>query len=1122
MNLKTYIRSIFLSVVMLLSAAGAWAQARSVTGIVYETDGKTPLVGAAVILKGTTTGVTTNVDGTYSIQVKSDSDILVFQSLGYDTQEIQVGPRTAINVTLKESSQKIEDVVVTALGITRSEKSVGYAITKVSNESLTQSISSNWINNMNGKVAGLSMSSAGTGPGGTVRVTLRGDSSLNYGSNEALFVVDGIPMLSGTVGSGSGANYANADSPVDFGNSVADINPDDIESVSVLKGPAAAALYGSLAQNGVVLITTKSGREKPGIGVTYSGTVTFEKAGFWPDFQKTYGPSANGDVLQTDSEFSAWGIPASAASDGIGVQRSMSRYTYGERFDASKKRYLYMSKNWETGEYTKLPWVYADDWYTGLFETGVTWTNTVTIDGSTGRGTSARFSFTDTRNDWIMPNTGFNQQNFALALQQKISKHIQFSGKVNYVRKDSENMPISGYSSSSPLYGLIWNYNTNPASTYADEYFNGRFTQANYDAAVAGDKAGRHDLQNSLICLDHPQKTALKDIYNPYRTLYEELNKLDRDRVFGNVNLNIEFMPQLTLNLRGGMDMNIEWRSQQKPMLGTGYPEGMYREKTIRQYEYSSDFLLKYNNSFWDRLGVTAAFGGSTLRNKYYSTTVEASKLLNEGPGMFSFANSAVALDTSPYRSNKAIRSLYGFINLSWDDTYFIDITARNDWSSTLHPSQWSYFYPSVSASVLLDKALKINSPNVNMLKLRASWANVGNDTSVFSLYPDYSTTAYPGGYVIPTTIPNPLIAPENSESWEVGLDTRFFQSRLNIDLAFYKTTTTDQIISASQSAEIGATAMKINAGRIENKGVEVSVRAVPVKTRNFTWEITANWSLNKNKLCALTPEWDPATPLQTSTSTTVGSRVYIKSYVGESMHHIYGKTFKKAPAGSFYVDEDGRQVDCSGMTILSTSTGRPSFTEPDQYIAQVNPDWKAGFGTTLRYKGLSMTATFTAQVGGNAYSVTNFALSYQGKLKNSLDNREDGFVLNGVNAVAQEDGSVVYTKNTTVVDNAIEYYRTNLWNRDNAESNTFSTDFLKLKELRLDYTLPKHLVAKTKFLQGVSIGFFATNVFCITDWPQYDPEAAGLVNGTNIYPGIETGTFPMTRTYGFNLKLQF
>lgn len=1123
MNLKMYIRSLLLSVILLLPAAGAWAQGRTIKGHVFDTDGKNPLIGAAIIVKGTTNGVTSSVDGTYSIKVNSDNDVLVFQSLGYDSQEIPVGSRTAIDVTMKESTQKIDEVVVTALGITRSEKSVGYAITKVSSDELNQSISSNWINNMNGKVAGLSMSSAGTGPGGTVRVTLRGDSSLNYGANEALFVVDGIPMLSGTVASGSGANYANADTPVDFGNSVADINPDDIENVSVLKGPAAAALYGSLAQNGVVLITTKSGREKEGIGVTYNGTVTFEKAGFWPDFQKTYGPSANGDVLQTDGEFSAWGIPASAASDGIAAQRSMSRYTYGERFDPEKMRYLYMSKNWDTGEFTKMPWVYADDWYTGLFETGVTWTNTVTIDGSTGRGTSARFSFTDTRNDWIMPNTGFNQQNFALALQQKISKHIQLSAKVNYVRKDSDNMPVSGYSNSSPLYGLIWNYNTNPVSTYAEEYFRGRFTQANYNAALAGDKAGRHDVQNALICLDHPQKTALKDIYNPYRTLYEELNKLDRDRVFGNINLNIEILPQLTLNLRGGMDMNIEWRSQQKPKLGTGNPDGMYREKTIRQYEYNSDFLLKYTDSFFDeRFGITAAFGGSALRNKYYSTTIEAAKLLNEGPGMFSFANSAVALDTSPYRSNKAIHSLYGFVNLSWDDTYFLDVTARNDWSSTLHPSQWSYFYPSVSASVLLNKALKINSRHVNMIKLRASWANVGNDTSVFSLYPDYSSTNFPGGYIIPTTIPNPLIAPENCESWEVGLDTRFFGNRLSVDLALYKTITTDQIISASQSAEIGATSMKINAGRIENKGIEVSFRAVPVRTRDFSWEINGNWSLNKNKLCALTDEWDPATPLQTSTSTTIGSRVYIKSYVGQSMHHIYGKTYKKAPAGSYYIDENGQQIDCSGMPILDPKTGYPSFTEPDQYIAQVTPDWKAGFGTTLRYKNLSLAATFTAQVGGNAYSVSNFSLSYQGKLKNSLYNREDGFVVEGVNAIAQEDGTIVYQKNKTVTDNAIDYYRTYKWNRDNVESNTFSTDFLKLKELRLDYTLPKHLVTKTRFLQGVTIGFFATNVFCITDWPQYDPEAAGLVNGTNIYPGIETGTFPMTRTYGFNLKLQF
>lgn len=1111
MKLKFYLRNLLATIVLVLLAGNAWAQSRSVTGIVYDTDGKTPMVGATILVKNTTNGVISGIDGSYTIEVPGDDATLIFQSLGYDSQEITVGPRTRLDVTLKEAAQKIDEVVVTALGLTRSEKSVGYAISKVDGDILTQSTTSNWVSNLNGKVAGLTMSSAGTGPGGTMRVTLRGDSSLNYGANEALYVIDGIPMMTNTVASGSGANYANSDAPVDFGNGVTDLNPDDIESVSVLKGPAAAALYGSMAQNGVILITTKRGREQKGIGVTYNGTVSFEKAGFWPDFQTEYGPSAVTTSL-TNREASAWGLPASMTEDGIAVRQQISRYTYGERFDPNKKRYLYMSKNWETGEFTRLPWVYADDWYTGLFETGVTWTNSVTIDGSTGKGTSARFSFTDTRNDWIMPNTGYNQQSFALALNQKVSKRIQFAAKVNYVRKDSDNMPMSGYSQASPMYGLIWGYNTNPISAYRDEYMKGRYTMANYNAGNSEDK---YNVTSSLIY------NSLEG-HNPYRTLYEELNKLDRDRVFGNVNITFEILPELTLNLRGGMDMNIEWRSQQKPKMSLDYPDGMYRTKEIRQYEYSSDFLLKYDKSFWERFHMTAAFGGSSLRNKYYSITTEASQLLVEGPGMYSFANSAVALEVSPYRSNKAIHSLYGFLNLSWDDTYFVDITARNDWSSTLHPSQWSYFYPSVSASVLLDKALNFNSRWVNMVKLRASWASVGNDTSVFSLYPDYSTTDYPGGFTLPTTLPNALIRPEKTNSWEIGLDTKFFESRLNIDLALYKTTTTDQIISASQSAEIGATSMKINAGRIENKGIEVSFRAVPVRTKDFTWEINGNWSLNKNKLCELQDGWDPQTPLQTSTSTTIGGRVYIYSYVGQAMHQIYGKDWVRAPEGSYYTDENGKRIDCSGMPIINETTGYPSFTDPDQYIAQVNPDWRAGFGTTLRYKGLSLSATFTAQVGGNAYSVTNFALSYQGKLKNSLAGRDDGLVVPGVNAVTDADGNVTYKKNTTITENVYTYYQTYKWNRDNARTNTFSTDFLKLKELRLDYQLPANLVKKTRFLQGASIGFFATNLFCITDWPQYDPEAASLVNGTDIYPGIETVTFPMTRTYGFNLKLQF
>ncbi|MFR4235468.1 MAG: SusC/RagA family TonB-linked outer membrane protein [Alistipes onderdonkii] len=941
--------------VMLLVASAAWAQSRNITGIVFDTDGKSPLVGATVILKGSATGTISNADGTYTIHVGSDNDVLVFQSLGYDPQEVTVGSRTTINVTLKESAQKIDEVVVTALGLTRSEKSVGYAVSKVSGDELTKSISSNWVTGLNGKVAGMSMSSAGTGPGGTVRVTLRGDTSLNYGANEALFVIDGIPMSNGTVASGSGANYANSNAPVDFGNPISDLNPDDIENVSVLKGPAAAALYGSMGQNGVVLITTKSGREQRGIGVTYNGSVTFETAGFWPEFQEEYGPSAVTTSL-TNRVASAWGLPGTMTYDGQPVRQQISRYTYGEHFDSSKLRYLYMSKNWETGEFTPLPWVYADDWFTGLFETGVTWSNSVTIDGSTGKGTSTRFSFTDLRNDWITPNSGYEQQTFALALNQKISKAIKLAAKVNYIRKNSDNMPMSGYSQGSPMYGLIWGYNTNPISAYRDEYMQGRYTYANY---LAGSGEDKYNTTSGLIY------NSLEG-HNPYRTLYEELNKLDRDRFFGNVSIDFTILPELTFTLRGGFDANIEWRSQQKPFMSLDNRYGMYREKTIRRYDYNSDFLLKYNK-LWDRFGVTAAFGGSVLRNKYYSTTITASQLSSEGPGMYSFANAAVALDTSPYRSNRQTNSLYGFVNLSWDDTYFLDVTARNDWSSTLAPSNWSYFYPSVSASILLDKAFKINSPHVNMIKLRGSWAQVGNDTSVFSLYDDYSTTDYPGGVTLPTASNYPYILPEKTSSWEVGLETKFLGNRLNVDVALYKTSTRNQIISAETSAETGSTSRKMNAGLITNKGVEVTFRMVPVRTKDINWEINGNWSLNKNKLNELQNGWDPATPLQTSTSTTIGSRIFVYSYVGKSMHQLYSAShYEYAPEGSTYTDENGNQVDCSGMQIINAKTGYPLLTkETDskkfEHLGSVIPDWKAGFGTTFRYKNLAERAVHGA-----------------------------------------------------------------------------------------------------------------------------------------------------------------
>lgn len=1093
-------------VLLMLLPVTAMAQ-NAVTGTVFEDDGTTPLTGATVQVKGTSNAVSTDIDGKYRLANVRKNATLVFTFIGFTPQEIKVDGRDKIDVTMTTSAVKLDDVVVTALGITREQKSLGYAVTKVSNEDLTSTVSGNWLNAMNGKVAGLNMTSSSAGPTGSMRVTLRGEQSLNYGANEALFVVDGVPISSGaTASSDSGSTYANNDAPIDYGNDATDINPDDVESVSVLKGPAATALYGSRAANGAIVITTKSGRTNKGIGVTINSSITWEKAGYFPDFQKEYG---SGNDMGT-KPYCFWKVSASQAADGVATSgRYYSRFAYGEKFDPNVLRYEYASRNWETGIYTPLPWVYRDDWYTGLFETGATYRNTVTIDGSNGKGTSARVSITDTHNDWILPNTGYNNQTVAMSVRTKMNKWMSLNAKVNFYHKQSDNFPIPGYQANNPLYALVFGRNTSSIKDYANEYFGGRFTYENWI---------------SKANLVYPNENA----YNPYRTLYEETNGMRKNRVFGNMSLNIKFpVDGLTLTLRGGVDMSDEFRTQKKPYYSVGYKQGFYREQSVRRTEINMDFLLRYVNNklIGKRLGFNVAFGGNSMNYNYYNQKITLKKLNIEG--VYNVNNAPQTDIPIPYqtRQRKAVNSFYGFANLSWDDTYYLDITGRNDWSSTLARGNWSFFYPSVSGSVLLDRVLHLdmNTPWVDMLKLRLSWANVGNDTTPYSLDNAYINTDYTGGYRISDVLMNRLIKPENVESWEAGIETRFFHNRLGLDAAVYTSSTTNQIVSATTDIMAGASSIKINSGEIRNRGIELSLHVQPVQTRDFDWTVDMNWSRNWNKLVSMSDEWDNSQPLQTDMGTNLRSSFYVYSYVGQPMHQIYGRGYQRAPDDAFYIDDKtGEKISCAGQILVDSKSGYPILDDSaTRNIGNVNPDWTAGLTTRFRYKNLSLSASFSAQVGGHCYSITHTALAYQGKLTNSLEGRYGGLVVAGVNSSVQADGTVTYTKNKTITESVRTYYYSYKYDRVNTEENTFSTDFLKLKEIRLDYSLPKSVCARTKVFRSASIGGYATNVFCITDFPQYDPET-GSLNGTDIHRGVEAMAFPMTRSYGVNIKLAF
>jgi TonB-linked SusC/RagA family outer membrane protein len=1110
MKFKPDLKIILATFLMALVMLPVMGQERQVTGTVFEPDGATPVFGATVVLKGTTTGTSTDSRGAYSIRVTGAGAVLEFQFLGYVKQEITVGDRSVINVTLQEEAIEVSAVVVTALGITREEKSLGYAVSKVGSEELTNVVSTNWLSGMAGKVAGLTFNSASSGPISSMRVTLRGDASLKYGSNEALFVIDGVPVRSGTTATSSSSSYTNSgsDFPVDYGNGASDFNPEDIESVSVLKGPAATALYGSRAANGAVIITTKSGRKSKGIGVTVNSSVVMERAGYWPDFQTQYGSGSDMGL----NEYNFWTLEPSLVGTTDYPPRNLSRYAWGEEFIPEKLRYQYEGKNWETGEIVKTPFVYKDDWFTGIFQDGVTLNNSVAISGSNGEGQNIRFSVTDTRNKWILPNTGYQNQAYAFSFETPVNKWIDFRTKVNYYRTDSDNMPMAGYHQTTVMYNLMWGYNSNSMADWRNEYFEGRFNAINRNATIS--EGG-----NSLVF-------AGTGSYNPYRVLYEELNSTDKDRVFGTMGLTAKLAKGLTLDLRTGIDFSNEFRTQRKPKMTFGWENGFYREQGFTNFEANSDFLLKYQLNLLDgRLTTMTAFGGNNMSYHYRSNTVQLDELNIDGVYHIDNVPQGIYPDPSNYRSYKMINSLYGFVNLGWDDTYFLDITGRNDWSSTLAPKNWSYFYPSVAFSMLIDQMFdfRSNLPAVNMAKLRLSWANVGNDTGPYSLDQYYSSSSISGGFTTPSVIVDPMIKPENVESWELGLDARLFKNRLGIDLALYSSSTTDQIYPLEIDPIVGATTMTINTGEINNKGIEIALNGTPVKTTNFTWDLHFNWAKNKNTLVSLHERIDPSQPIETDMGTTIGGRLHVYSYVGQEMHQLYGFALNRAPEGSYYIDDEGNQVDCSGQVILDATTGLPSVNSTaDNFLGKVNPDFRGGFGTSLRYKNLSFSALFSYQVGGHRFSVTHGILSYQGKLTNSLEGRYDGIVAEGVNVLSTNpDGSAVCQPNNTVTNSIYTYYQARVLDRYTGDAHTFETSFLKFREARLEYALPASLVQKTRVLQGASIAVFATNIFSLDKWPQFDPEG-GMMTGTNVFSGIEAGAYPMTRTMGVNLRLSF
>jgi TonB-linked SusC/RagA family outer membrane protein len=1028
-----------------------------IKGKVVEASTGLPIPGVSIIGANRKALGFTTAEGNFSISVPIGTEVS-FEMLGFQPQK-KIAERSELNwiIQMEESYNKLNEVVVTALGIERDEKALGYSTTTVQGKDLTDAISKNWTDALSGKVAGLNLLRSNGGPDGSNKIILRGESNLSGEGNEALIVVDGVVINNGSArvtGYGD-KGYLAQETPVDFGSGLNDINPDDIESVTVLKGPGAAALYGQRGANGAIIITTKSGKSnQKGIGVSINSNTSFEDIYGGPDLQYEYGQGTDGDNYYSYN----------ASADGSNTRSTSS--AWGPRFNGQE--YFQYDPVTHTQATERTPWVpYVNDAF-NFFETGKTFTNSVTLDGGTDK-TSARFSFTNVNNSWIIPNTGYDRNSVALSVSQKVNDKLKIAAKVNYNNKSSDNLPSTGYNNQSIMYWFLF-WEPNASIDWLKDYW----------------MPGAENVSQSYPFSSYPD--------NPYLIANQMLNKYNRNGFTGNVQATYNFTKDLSLMVRTAMDFANDERSQQRPFDTEKFKRGMYRTQSIYSQEITNDFLIRYNKKF-KNIQFSATAGGSMLKNRYNKDEVRADSLAY--PGVFTTANSAGVLVSYPYRSEYAINSFYGLLTASYKDFLFVDVTGRNDWNSVLASpigtDNVSFFYPSVNTSLIVSELFKLPK-SISFAKLRASYAGVGSGTTTpYRTSYSYSTAStFPGGLQNPSTLANPYLKPLYTTSYEVGADVRLFNNRFGFDLALYQGNTKNQILSSTVDRSSGVSTVVVNAGLVRNKGIEIALNGSPFKKSNgFSWEVFTTFAANKNEVVSLTDELS-----QLVLQNGPGSRGSIIAMPGGSMGDLYGRGYEKSPDGQIVYEN-----------------GYPVITADSKYIGNTNPKWKASIGNTFKYKNFSMNFLFDGQYGAVAYSLSSAVLSEQGKTVNTLPGRYNGIIGNGV--IKNTDGT--YRPNDVVAQNAWTYYTAH-FGRDNVEGATYSTDFIKLRQARLDYTLTSKLTKKLG-LQRTSIGIYGRDLLTISNWPVFDPEF-GTINNGDINRGFEYAQFPSSRTFGVNLTI--
>ena len=1062
----------------------ATAQTKKVTGQVISAEDNQPVIGAAIVVKGTTIGTITDFDGKFSLDVPNDAKSVMVSYVGLKGREI---PITAVmNIKLESDSHALDEVVVTAMGISREKKSLGYAIQEVGSEELTKAGQINVTGALSGKVAGVQVNQFGGSVGASSRISVRGNSSL-AADQQPLIVLDGVPIANDTQRSGD-----NTYNGVDYGSGLNDINPEDIESMTVLKG-GSAALYGMRAGNGVILITTKSGKKGSGVKVSYDGNFTIDRISTVPKLQNSYGQGNNGDEwhwkhnapdLSYQEYAEQYGFNWVDGTNGI---NDFYDESWGPRLDAGLNLVQYDSNG------QKAPWISRPNNIKDFFQTGYSMNHTISLSANSEKSTTrASISYRDQKG--TVPNTDQKRYSAQLNSFFKLNNYISYDMSASYTRTQSDNLVAQGYGGNNPINSLF---------AWSGRQINMKTLKENWDQKDANGNYTYYNWNTNYHM-------------NPYFNVNENTNSYQRDRIFGKTSLYYQPFEFLKFEGRAGVDYYNSQSFERHYIDRSDWTKGGFTQINTKNTELNLDFIASFNKTFGD-FNITAMAGANYRDLSWEDARIGATALTI--PGVYTIANKDGAAYNYMDHSHRRSNSVYGNASIGWRNQLYVDLSARNDWDSTIKDA---FFYPSASASWIVTEslpALKGDGSYLSFWKLRAGWAEIGSATSPYRNRAYYyaATDAFNGVAQIykSTVYPNPDLKPESIKTWELGTEFGFLHDRLHFDLAYYHKTTTDQILNVRIPYSSGYSSLLINAGKIENKGIELQVRGDILESKDgFNWSSTLNFSKDRSKVVELYPGLT-----EYGMGWTWG--IATQAIEGEKWGELVGPGFDR-------VDEDDVKnglATADQIGAVKVNSNGLLRSKSAQRIGNVTPDFMMNWRHDFNIKNWGFGFLLDLRIGGDIWSQT-MAHSYTAGVANVT--AENGIrerdIVGGVDVlknekVVMQDASGKWVTNTIKTD-AYSWFKA-----DVSEYYVFDGSYLKLREAYISYNFPKELIAKTRYISNASVSLIGTNLWLMwvhsSNTMRLDPETGGVSSDSRGI-GFEQAAVPSSRSFGLKLNLTF